>query len=1099
MQEKPRILIVDDNALVSKGIEIILKKSGYETETAETGQKALEKAKERFFNIALLDIFLEDMEGIELIGALQKVHPDMAIIMITGHASLETAVQALDEGAKAYITKPFKAEKVLKRINDILEKQDLEIKNRRLLQQIKKELAERKQIEKALDDSNLQWRKTFDSISNAVFLTDKEGKIIQSNKAMIKLCKKPSKKIIGSSCFELLHGTKKPVEDCPFLRTLKTHQKEISIRKTGNQWFEFAVNPVFDKAGNVVNAVHIISDITERKFTEDSLLESEERFRTVVKTAIDAIVSINSRGKIVFWNDAAEAMFGYSADEATGKSLTLIMPQRFQKAHRDGIKQAVSAGNSKIVGTALERIGRKKDGTEFPLELSLTGWESKEEIFFTGILRDITERKKAEQEIKASEHRFKELFNKMSSGVCVYDPIQNGEDFIFKDFNKSAEQIEKIEKKDVIGKSVRKIFSGIVEFGLFDVFKRVWKTGKPEFYPMSLYKDKRISGWRENYVYKLPSGEIVAVYDDVPSRKQAENEIKKKSEQLKALYEVGKKMTSLIATKDELLPRIAEQAAQLLDTDTCNYRIREGDYLVRGGGTEQGMKLMKEDRLKIGESLSGWVAREKKPLIIQDGYSNDPRLIPEHQEIATQCGFKSALGVPMCIDGRVVGVLNIVSKKPRKFTEEDVAILSSFADMAAIVLENARLFTETIKKVSHLKALSEVIKLIAAELKKEDLLPLIAEQANKLLNTDGCNFRLREGDELVSSYGMKETMGLIVKKRVKINESLSGLIAEQKAPLIVENIQKDKRYIKEHREAAKKLGITSFLGVPMITKDEVVGVLHVYSKKKREFSDDDINLLSSFAKQAAIALQNAEYLEKLKQAQYTAVRSEKLASVGKLAAGVTHEILNPVNIISMKIQLMIMKGVEDESLLKELNIVKDQISRIVKISEALLKFSRQRKAEDIKETDIEDVFKDTLLLVEKELLTRKIETKKEFKKNLPAIKADANQLRQVFLNLITNARDAMPEGGAISISTALNTNKDKIIISIKDTGPGIHQNNLPRIFDPFFTTKNEGEGTGLGLSVCYGIIEEHGGRMWAENNQDRGACFFTELPTKGKG
>lgn len=139
--------------------------------------------------------------------------------------------------------------------------------------------------------------------------------------------------------------------------------------------------------------------------------------------------------------------------------------------------------------------------------------------------------------MKTNENRFKELFEHMSSGVVVYEAIDNGCDFIFKDFNRASEKIEKIRKKDVIGKSVLKVFPGVKDFGLFDVFKRVYKTGKPEKYPLSFYKDDRISGWRRNYVYRLPSGEIVAVYDDITRQKQAEESLKISEEFSSSLME----------------------------------------------------------------------------------------------------------------------------------------------------------------------------------------------------------------------------------------------------------------------------------------------------------------------------------------------------------------------------------------------------------------------------------------------------------------------------------------------------------------------------------------------------------------------------------
>jgi len=147
----------------------------------------------------------------------------------------------------------------------------------------------------------------------------------------------------------------------------------------------------------------------------------------------------------------------------------------------------------------------------------------------------------AVQSLRESEERFRDLFNNMSSGVAIYVAKDNGNDFIFKDFNRGGEKIEGVKRENIIGRSVVQVFSGVKEFGLLDVFKRVWQTGTPEYHPISLYKDNRISSWRENYIYKLSTGEIVAIYDDVTARvKIAEEKKQRAMAEVKASVEHAK-------------------------------------------------------------------------------------------------------------------------------------------------------------------------------------------------------------------------------------------------------------------------------------------------------------------------------------------------------------------------------------------------------------------------------------------------------------------------------------------------------------------------------------------------------------------------------
>ncbi len=151
-------------------------------------------------------------------------------------------------------------------------------------------------------------------------------------------------------------------------------------------------------------------ELFERRQAEESLRLSEERFRSVAQTASDAIITIDDRGSIVFWNQAAEKIFGYSADKAVGKPLTSMMPERFRKDHEKGLKRVVSTGQSSIIGKTVEMIGRGKDGSDFSVELSLATWKTKEGVFFTGIVRDITERKQAEKQIR---HLSRQLMGSM--------------------------------------------------------------------------------------------------------------------------------------------------------------------------------------------------------------------------------------------------------------------------------------------------------------------------------------------------------------------------------------------------------------------------------------------------------------------------------------------------------------------------------------------------------------------------------------------------------------------------------------------------------------------------------------------------------------
>lgn len=265
---------------------------------------------------------------------------------------------------------------------------------------------------------------------------------------------------------------------------------------------------------------------------------------------------------------------------------------------------------------------------------------------------------------------------------------------------------------------------------------------------------------------------------------------------------------------------------------------------------------------------------------------------------------------------------------------------------------------------------------------------------------------------------------------------------------------------------------------------------------------------------AEVTRKNAELqdsLQKLREAQNQVLRSEKLAGIGRLAAGVCHEILNPLNIISGHVQALQMERGDDASLKEDLASVMEEIERIEKIIGGLLKFSRKGDVE-LRYVDVGKEVESVLALVEKDLLLNDIRVVRRFDLNMEKVPIDTDRMRQVFLNLINNAKYAMQTtGGTLTISTRTvvkdrrkSRRDDKDVnetvgipfarIGFSDTGTGIKKEHMDKLFDPFFTTKPEDKGTGLGLSVCYTIMEKHAGSLEVESEYGHGATFIIDLP-----
>jgi len=292
------------------------------------------------------------------------------------------------------------------------------------------------------------------------------------------------------------------------------------------------------------------------------------------------------------------------------------------------------------------------------------------------------------------------------------------------------------------------------------------------------------------------------------------------------------------------------------------------------------------------------------------------------------------------------------------------------------------------------------------------------------------------------------------------------------------------------------------LVVPLIYQTHLSGLLIVSNKiSGRAFHLDDIEFLSILGNQISVAIENARLYdaekkatEQLRATQQQLVDSERLAALGEMSAKIAHEINNPLGIIKNYL-LLIKRSIPDNVEGTDyIDAVSQEISRIARIVTELLN-SHLPKGMALEKTDIAAVIDNVLQLMIQQLEKSKVEIVRRFDPNCPLIVASPERLKQVFLNLIINASDAMPDGGKLEIT--MEAVKNKLYIRFSDTGPGIPVDVIPHIFEPFFTTKESGERSGLGLSVCYGIIKKHGGTI-TYRNTDSGGCFEIALPIRNK-
>lgn len=327
--------------------------------------------------------------------------------------------------------------------------------------------------------------------------------------------------------------------------------------------------------------------------------------------------------------------------------------------------------------------------------------------------------------------------------------------------------------------------------------------------------------------------------------------------------------------------------------------------------------------------------------------------------------------------------------------------------------------------------------------------------------------------------------------RIPHPKGITWKVIDSGAILNIEDAQKSPHI----GAAGRELGHHSILGIPVLSGDDVIGVIWFLSYKERKFSEREVSLLSSLGDQIALAVAKAKMLEEIKSAQEQLIQSEKLASLGQLISSIAHEINNPLTPIVGYSQALLSQPDIDDKSRRSLEVIHSSAERVVKIIEKLLSFSRTYKPLRVYE-DINYLIEQSLEFREYQLQLDNVEIVRDLDPELPKTMVDPNQIQQVFTNVILNAEQAIGEskgGGRITVRTRVRKG-NTIEISLSDTGPGIPHGLVGKLFDPFFTTKEPGKGTGLGLSVSYGIIKEHGGDIQAFSEEGEGTTFVIELP-----
>jgi len=587
----------------------------------------------------------------------------------------------------------------------------------------------------------------------------------------------------------------------------------------------------------------------------------------------------------------------------------------------------------------------------------------------------------------------------------------------------------------------------------------------------------------------------------VALQRESERQLSESARRLQLVQDIVRVINTSLDPQDTLKAIIAE-TERLVPFDRAAVMLVAGDRLrvVATDEKNQEKAALTGKSFDLDKSAGGIVFKERRiwsGQSFQVGGYPDTRLLCEEGH--------SCIIIPLQFKQQVTGAFYLAGDRIEGISETARQDLIQIMDQTAIAIEHARLYQLEKERSRALAAISEAGREIASSLDLQRTLELVMTKAAGTLPMDaGAIFVFDQGSRLYRvavSYNLPPEQ--VDKITFAFDEGVPGWVVKHGEPLTIDDATADDRVHPNVVDA----GVQSVMSVPLITRERSVGVLNLFSKSgTNAFDEQALRLAQVYADQAAVFIENARLVEELRlaaaelearveqrtrelrESQAQTIRAEKMAAVGRLAASVAHEVNNPLQAITLHLQLIAenrLSQVEDE----QLTIVRQEVNRIAGIVQRLLEFQRPkgglRSAQDISA-----VIDDVLALAGKQLQRSGVSVDLEIETSLPLVSASGDQLKQVFLNLVLNAVEAMPGGGELSIRGWWVDGS--VFISFADSGKGITAEDMGQIFEPFFSTKHS--RSALGLAVSQEIVIRHGGTISAGNQSGSGAIFTITLP-----
>jgi signal transduction histidine kinase len=499
-----------------------------------------------------------------------------------------------------------------------------------------------------------------------------------------------------------------------------------------------------------------------------------------------------------------------------------------------------------------------------------------------------------------------------------------------------------------------------------------------------------------------------------------------------------------------------------------------------------------------GKGIAGKVIEMGVPMMVRDTVQDQRYL-----QTGLETEARSLVVAPILSGEQRLGTLSVLGSAPNLFSIADQNLLVKLCLQVSIAIENARLLEAERQQRELAQAQAEISALLNQTLSIDEVLAGIINYTLRFFGAKAANIMLVQDDQLrvVRQIGYETAEGPAEFQHLTIGELPADDLLRKAYQAGSKITILDTRKEPDCKGKTTFDWVRSFVIIPLKIGSRVIGLLNVDSAVPNAFGKLELQQLDIFANSASVAVNNAQLYQVLEQSLQTEkstrlqlIRADKLAGMGRMVASVAHELNNPLQTIKNCLFLIEQSFVEEDADLLELAL--SEVERLSSIVNRLRDVYRPVELNEFQQTELLPLFEDLEMLLETHLRRHSVQLNIQ-KSGIDdvLVRAIPDQLKQVFLNLSLNGIEAMqPDGGKLEISVLLDRGSQRVRVMFSDTGPGIPEEDLKLIFDPFYTTK--ATGMGLGLSICYDIVQNHNGMIEVKNNHERGVTFTVWLPVQ---